>query len=487
VKREEQPVYQYLRHNKKFPNLWCPGCGIGIVLGSLIRAIDQVGYEKDEVALVSGIGCTGRMPVYADFNTMHTTHGRAVAFATGLKLFRPDMHVVVVMGDGDAVAIGGNHFIHAARRNIDLTCIIVNNGTYGMTGGQYSPTTPIGKLSATAPYGTIEQPLPICDLAAAAGAAYVARSTVYHVQEMDKLIAEGLQKKGFSVVEVVSYCHTTYGRMNKQGGAVEMMRRLKEDSVSLAAAEKLSPDERAQKIVRGKVLDRDIPEYGERYDQIIAEAQRQAESAKANESLSAAPKKAPVRAAKSQDDSRFEIRLAGEGGQGLILAGLILSEAATIYDGKNATQTQSYGAEQRGGASRSEVIISDGEIDFPKVISADLLLAMSQEACDKYFRETKADGIVIVDSDHVTRVPTTRAIKVAITELAEQATGRAITANIVALGLIVGLTDVVSREAVRQSVLARAPRGTEEMNLKALDAGYTVAQNIRVEVGHKWG
>ncbi len=300
MKREEQAIYQYLRHSKKFPNLWCPGCGIGIVLGSLIRAIDQVGYEKDEVALISGIGCTGRMPVYADFNTMHTTHGRAVAFATGLKLFRPDMHVVVVMGDGDAMAIGGNHFIHAARRNIDLTCIIVNNRIYGMTGGQYSPTTPMGKLSATAPYGTIEQPLPICDLAAAAGAAYVARSTVYHVQEMDRLISEGLQKKGFSVVEVVSYCHTTFGRMNKQGGAVEMMRRLKEESVSAAAAEKLAPDERAQKIVHGKVLDRDIPEYGDRYDQIIAEARRQAESAKASAPADTSPKKTPPTRARDE-------------------------------------------------------------------------------------------------------------------------------------------------------------------------------------------
>jgi 2-oxoglutarate ferredoxin oxidoreductase subunit gamma len=321
----------------------------------------------------------------------------------------------------------------------------------------------------------------------AAGSAYVARSTVYHVQEMDKLIAEGLQIKGFSVIEVVSYCHTTFGRINKQGGAVEMMRRLKENSVPLAAADKLSEEERGQKILRGKIVDRNIPEYGERYDQIIAEARRQAESAQAQDTPQSAPKKPAAHAARDKEDSRFEIRLAGEGGQGLILAGLILSEAATIYDGKNATQTQSYGAEQRGGASRSEVIISNGEIDFPKVISADLLLAMSQEACDKYFRETKADGKVIVDSDHVTRVPTTRAIKVPITAIAEQATGRRITANIVALGLIVGLTDVVSREAVRQSVVARAPRGTEELNIKALDAGYTLAQNIRVEIGHKWG
>ncbi len=164
--------------------------------------------------MISGIGCTGRMPVYVDFNTMHTTHGRALAFATGLKMARPEMEIIVVMGDGDALAIGGNHFIHAARRNIDLTAIVVNNNIYGMTGGQSSPTTPLDACSATAPYGHIEQPFPICELAMAAGAAFVARSTVYHVTELDKLIEQAMRKKGFALVEAVSYCHTTFGRAN---------------------------------------------------------------------------------------------------------------------------------------------------------------------------------------------------------------------------------------------------------------------------------
>jgi 2-oxoglutarate ferredoxin oxidoreductase, beta subunit (EC 1.2.7.3) len=172
---------RYLRHTKKFPNVWCAGCGIGIVLGAIIRAVDSLGLDKNDIAMVSGIGCTGRMPVYVDFNTLHTTHGRALAFATGLKLVRPEMRVIVVMGDGDALAIGGNHFIHAARRNIGLTAIVVNNATYGMTGGQYSPTTPLGALSTTAPYGHIEPPFQIAELAQCAGAAFVARSTVYHV------------------------------------------------------------------------------------------------------------------------------------------------------------------------------------------------------------------------------------------------------------------------------------------------------------------
>src|SRR5512146_3197120 len=168
MSKEEHSAYTYLRHTKRFPNVWCSGCGIGIVMGALIRAVDRMELSKDEVALVSGIGCTGRMPVYLDFNTMHTTHGRALAFATGLKLAQPRLKIIVIMGDGDALAIGGNHFIHAARRNIDLTAIVVNNNIYGLTGGQSSPTTPQEMLATTATYGAIEQPFDIAKVAEAA-------------------------------------------------------------------------------------------------------------------------------------------------------------------------------------------------------------------------------------------------------------------------------------------------------------------------------
>ena len=272
MKRHDQGTYEYLRRHKRFPHLWCAGCGIGIVMGSILRSVQKMELEQDDVAVISGIGCTGRMSVYMDFNTMHTTHGRALAFATGLKMARPEMEIIVVMGDGDALAIGGNHFIHAARRNIDLTAIVVNNSIYGMTGGQSSPTTPLDAFSATAPYGHIEQPFPICELSMAAGASFVARSTVYHVTELDKLIEQAMRKQGFSVVEVVSYCHTTFGRANNIKSPVQMMRLLKENSVTLRGADKLDDEPGESKIVRGVLRDEEKPEFTELYDQLIERA-----------------------------------------------------------------------------------------------------------------------------------------------------------------------------------------------------------------------
>jgi 2-oxoglutarate/2-oxoacid ferredoxin oxidoreductase subunit beta len=272
---ELSETLQKLTKKRKFPTIWCSGCGIGIVMGALIRAIDRLGLDNDKVALVAGIGCTARMPGYLDFNTLHTTHGRALAFATGLKIARPDLKVIAIMGDGDALAIGGNHFIHAARRNLGITALVVNNAIYGMTGGQYSPTTPIGGRATTAPYGNIEPPFPICDLAIAAGATYVARSTVYHAVELDKYLAEAIAKDGFSVIEAVSYCHTTFGRLNKLGTAADMMRALKDNSIPQSALDRLTPEERAAntKIVRGKFIDIERPQYTQVYADLITRVQ----------------------------------------------------------------------------------------------------------------------------------------------------------------------------------------------------------------------
>jgi len=261
-------IHKYLRHDKKFPHVWCPGCGIGIMLGALIRAIDRIGYEKDEIVLVSGIGCSGRLPVYVDFNTLHTTHGRALVFATGVKLAKPSLKVIVIMGDGDAVAIGGNHFIHAARRNIDVTAIIVNNSIYGMTGGQYSPTTPYGMRSATTVYSNIEQDFRISELAVTAGAVFVGRGTVYHAKLLDSLMEKAFLKPGFSVVEVIAHCHTQYGRQNRLGSAVEMMEWQRDHAVPVEKALKMKSEELKDKILIGVLVDKELPVYQDEYEKV---------------------------------------------------------------------------------------------------------------------------------------------------------------------------------------------------------------------------
>ena len=263
----------YLRMNK-LPHIWCPGCGNGIVLKALLRAIDSLKLDKNKTVIVSGIGCSSRASGYMDFNTLHTTHGRALTFATGIKMAKPELNVIVISGDGDATAIGGNHFIHACRRNIDLTLILFNNNIYGMTGGQYSPTTPLGMMASTAPYGQMEPPFDISALAVAAGASFVARTTTYHSLQMEKYITRGLAKKGFSLIEAISGCPTLFGRKNKMGDPSTLIKWQKDQSLTLEQAKDLPPEELKGKFVIGVFADRDIPEYTSQYAKIIEKAQK---------------------------------------------------------------------------------------------------------------------------------------------------------------------------------------------------------------------
>lgn len=270
VAQKSDVILEYLRPRKKFPSVWCAGCGNGIVMSALIRAIDRLGLSKDEVAMVSGIGCTSRMPVYLDFNSLHTTHGRALAFATGVKFAQPHMKVIVVTGDGDALAIGGNHFIHACRRNIDITCILINNNIYGMTGGQGSPTTPPGAFSTTTPYGNTEKPFDPCSLAQASGASFVGRHTVFHAPQLEKMIMEAIEHRGFSLVEAISNCHTYFGRLNRQGDAVAMIKLYKEQAVMLSKAKDMTPDQLKGKIVCGKLHEDTVKtEFCDEYAQLV--------------------------------------------------------------------------------------------------------------------------------------------------------------------------------------------------------------------------
>ncbi|MHC9542990.1 MAG: 2-oxoacid:ferredoxin oxidoreductase subunit beta [Vulcanimicrobiota bacterium] len=271
--RTSPPIVDLLRGNKKFPTVWCPGCGNGVVMGAVIRAALSLGLDKNYVAMVSGIGCSGRMPVYLDFHTVHTTHGRALSYATGLKLARPEMEVIVIMGDGDSLAIGGNHFIHTARRNIELTAIVINNRIYGMTGGQYSPATPTSCFSTTSTFGNIDQPFDISKMAEVAGAAYVARSSVYHVMEMEKFIARGIEKRGFSVVEIMSNCHTYFGRMNQIKTPFEMLNWFKDNTTSANGS--ATKDDDDGKIKRGIFVDRDVRGFLEEYQNVLLKARRQ--------------------------------------------------------------------------------------------------------------------------------------------------------------------------------------------------------------------
>lgn len=264
----QRVIHKYLRHNKKFPHVWCAGCSNGIVLGDIIRAIAELNYDRDGITMVSGIGCSSRMPVYVDFNTLHTLHGRAIPFATGVKFQKPEQKVIVVTGDGDATAIGGNHFIHAARRNIDITVILINNNIYGMTGGQYSPTTPTGDRATTCPYGNIDPVFDICELAMGAGATFVARTTAFHAVEAQGLIKQALEHKGFSLVEVVSACPVIYGRLNRKGGAPEMMKSMKDNSVPIQAVSKMTPEQLEGKIVRGILRNVEKAEYCEAYENL---------------------------------------------------------------------------------------------------------------------------------------------------------------------------------------------------------------------------
>jgi 2-oxoglutarate ferredoxin oxidoreductase subunit beta len=239
----------------------------------LIRAIDTCGLKKENTAIVSGIGCASRLPGYMDCCTLHTAHGRAAAFATGVKLTRPEMDVILVGGDGDGTAIGGNHFIHACRRNINMTYIILNNKIYGMTGGQFSPATPTGDKASTTPYGNPDPAFDIAKLAIGAGATFVARGTAFHANQIDKLITEAIQHKGFSVVEILDDCPTTYGRRNKFKSVIEMMNHLKDIAVPVKAAEKMSPEQLKGKVLTGVLYKEEKPEYTEEYAKVIQRAQ----------------------------------------------------------------------------------------------------------------------------------------------------------------------------------------------------------------------
>ena len=262
-------IEKYMR-TEHLPHIWCAGCGNGILMRNVAQAIDNLGLDRANVVIVSGIGCSSRATGYMDFGTIHATHGRAIAFATGIKLANPDLEVIVITGDGDCGAIGGNHLIHAARRNIGLTVIVFNNNVYGMTGGQFSPTTRLGDSATTAPYGNIDRSFDLAALAYSAGATYAARGNCYHVKKTTELIQRGIQHKGFSFIDCASICPTYYGRKNRKGNAVEMILWQRENTVIRDGYPNASSAVETQdKIVVGLLAETDYPEYAAEYRNLV--------------------------------------------------------------------------------------------------------------------------------------------------------------------------------------------------------------------------
>jgi len=257
----QNPVEPFLRMDR-IPHIWCAGCGIGTTVNCFARALLNSKVNLNKVAVVSGIGCAGRVAGYLRLDSFHTTHGRAIPFATGLKLANPELRVVVYSGDGDLFAIGGNHFIHAARRNMDLKVICVNNMTYAMTGGQTAPTTPSGATTSTAPYGVFEPTFNLVSLAEAVGAVYVARWTTFHVKQLSRSMEEVFNKKGFCFIEVLSPCPTLYQRRNKMGEALDTMKYYKGASKIRHGAPTIECGlSKSGEIVVGKFVDRERPDY----------------------------------------------------------------------------------------------------------------------------------------------------------------------------------------------------------------------------------
>jgi 2-oxoglutarate/2-oxoacid ferredoxin oxidoreductase subunit beta len=269
-KTNQNRFMKYLRTDR-LPNIFCAGCGNGIIMNTFFNGMEMAEIDFDNLALVSGIGCSSRVPGYIKCDSLHTTHGRPIAFATGLKLANPELDVVVFTGDGDAAAIGGNHLIHGSRRNIDITVICINNSIYGMTGGQISPTSPTGSYGSTAPYGAVEKPFNLSELTTAAGATYVARWTTAHPVQLSNAIKKGLQNKGFSFIEAVSQCPTYFGRKNKMKTAVDMMQWMKDQSVLKRKADTLEEAELEGKLIIGEFQNKTEPEFTEKICQLLEE------------------------------------------------------------------------------------------------------------------------------------------------------------------------------------------------------------------------
>ena len=491
------PMDELLR-GERLPHIWCQGCGLGTAMTSFVSALQWLekheNLDLDKVSVVSGIGCTGRVAGYVRLDSFHTTHGRAIPFASGLKLANPDLKVVVVSGDGDIAGIGGNHLIHAARRNLDITVICVNNFNYGMTGGQVGPTTPHEARAVTTQYGNFEYPFNLPYLAAASGASFVSRWTVLHARQLEWTLRKALIYPGFSFVEVIAPCSTAYARWNPEGRGLdpeklgrrglETMKyyqkvgRTAHDTHPKDAGVKVNEKGEITEIVEGDFLVEANPSLKDALDRRIVQAEKVWKVER--ETLDNRPK-LPAR---KEHLPRTEVQLGGFGGQGIISAGRIVGLAAAIYDGLEACFTQSYGPEARGGAAGSQVILSSNPIHHPHLIQPTSMIIMSQGAYTKYVPTLAENGLLLIDNSLVNLPPEHRTeiktIGIPATQIAEEA-GNNRAANTVMLGFWAAVTGIVSRDAMRQAVAESVPGKAVDLNLKVFEIGYE--QGLKHRIG----
>ena len=482
------PMDDLLR-GERLPHIWCQGCGLGTALTTFIAALQWLeknrDWDLDKVAVVSGIGCTGRIAGYIRLDSFHTTHGRAIPFATGLKLANPELKVIVLSGDGDIAGIGGNHFIHAARRNLDIAVVCVNNFNYGMTGGQVGPTTPHEARAVTSQYGNFEYPFNLPYLAAASGASFVARWTMLHARRLEWTLREALQHPGFSFVEVIAPCSTAYARWNPEGRGLdpESLRRrglevlkyyqqvgkIAHDTHPKDTGVKVDSKGLITEIIEGKFLDDPKPDLQAAINEL------EAVGAKRWQAVKKALDDRPQRAKRTDPVPRTELQLGGFGGQGIISAGKIVGQAGSIYDGLQVSFTQSYGPEARGGSAGSQVVISSEPIHHPHITEPTNMIIMSQGAYTKYVPNLAPggtlfidDGLVLPPDDHRRDITT---YGLPATQIAEEL-GNSRAANTVMLGFWTAIVGVISQEAMRQSVRVSVPPKTIDVNMQAFDFGY---------------
>jgi 2-oxoglutarate ferredoxin oxidoreductase subunit beta len=482
------PMDDLLR-GERLPHIWCQGCGLGTALTSFISSLQwlerEQGWDLDKVAVVSGIGCTGRIAGYVRLDSFHTTHGRAIPFATGLKIANPELKVIVLSGDGDIAGIGGNHFIHAARRNLGISVVCVNNFNYGMTGGQVGPTTPHEARAVTAQYGNYEYPFNLPYLAAASGASFVARWTVLHARQLDWTLRKALHWPGFSFVEIIAPCSTAYSRWNPEGRGLdpeklrrrglEVMKhyqqvgRTEHGMHPKDANVKVNERGEVTEIIEGEFLNEEKPDFEEAMAQRVVQAdnlwKRAKEALDSRVHLDIKDRKVP----------RKEIQLGGFGGQGIVSAGNIIGKAAAVYNKLEACFTQSYGPEARGGAAGSQVVISSKPIHHPHLTQPTSMIIMSQGAYDKYVQHLAPGGVLLIDNELVTlpedHRDDIRTLGIPATRIAEEK-GNNRAANTAMLGFWSAVEGVLEKEALERSIAESVPPKTVDLNLEVFQVGY---------------